>query len=197
MFTSFKFTSAISIAKTAGGNKSHLRQKHTIDIVGPQKLLASTLELTLDGITHDVIDLQVARLSSWATRELGAFTRTKADAKDISTVCWAIGSFWELAKKRAEFWHKCEGAFSHLIPGRTSDDTENAVARGKPSETMSRKDLARHLGRDILVLEDAHVLLKITWRIGFDWTGEAESTVGVEPAFPRTCKSFPPTLYTG
>ncbi|KAF2660514.1 hypothetical protein K491DRAFT_621039 [Lophiostoma macrostomum CBS 122681] len=185
MFTSFKFTSAVSVARSPGGNKSHSRQKHTLEIVGPQKLLTSTLALTIDGITHEVIDLQVARLSSWASRELGAFVRIKADAKDVSTVCWAISSFWELAKKRAEFWHRCEGAFSHLIPGRTSNDTENVVVRGKPSEAMVRKDLLRHLGRDILVLEDAHVVLKITWRIGFDWTGEAVSTVGVEPAFPR------------
>lgn len=46
----------------------------------------------------------------------------------------------------------------------------------------------RHLGRDTLVLQDAHVVLKLSWRIGFDWTGEAESNVAVEPAFPRVCK---------
>lgn len=53
---------------------------------------------------------------------------------------------------------------------------------------MSRKELARNLGRDILVLESRHVLLKISWKIGFDWTGEAGSEIWVEPAYPRVCE---------
>lgn len=36
----------------------------------------------------------------------------------------------------------------------------------------------------MLILQDNHVLLKINWRIGFDWTGEAESDVSVECAVP-------------
>ncbi|KAF2111640.1 hypothetical protein BDV96DRAFT_581475 [Lophiotrema nucula] len=188
MFTSFQFSTQISLPKGYSVSHNKVHQVHTIDITGPQKLLTSTISATINALTGDVLDLQVLRLSGWAERDLGKFVRQKAQEKDLSNLCWAIQSYWDLAKKRADFWHRCEAQFPHLIPGRTSQDTENIsripAKRAKGAQSLTRKDLYRHLGRDVLVLEDRHVILKVTWRIGFDWTGEAESEVGVEPAFP-------------
>lgn len=193
MFTSFKFSSHIAIPEIANSDsKVSELQEHTIEVIGPQKLLMASVEATVDTLTHEVIGLEVSRLSGWAERELGQFIRQKALEHDLSSVCWAIGSYWEIAKKRAECWHKCETAFEHLIAGHTSDDTENIrQITAKAGEDMSRKDLLRQLGRDVLFLESKHILLKIGWCVGFDWTGEAESIVSIEPAFPRVCKSTP------
>jgi len=131
--------------------------------------------------------MQLLRISPWAERELGTFIRSKAQERDLGNASWAMDSYWEIAKKRAQHWHKCETAFAHLLVGRTAEDTENAQSRqqSKPANTITRKDLSRNLGRDTLVLQDKHVLLKLNWQIGFDWTGEAESDIGVEAAFPK------------
>jgi hypothetical protein len=193
MFTSFKFNSQVTLPNRGDidSTSRSYHQKHTIEAVGPQKLLVSTIEITVDSRTQEIVKLPILSLSSWAERELGKFVQLKAQQKDLSCVCWALGSYWEVAKRRAEYWHKCETDFDHLMPGRTSGDTENiGQVRRKPTSNMSRRDLLRNLGRDFVVLEDRHVLLKIIWKIGFDWTGEAESAINVEPAFPAVCKSI-------
>jgi hypothetical protein len=190
MFTSFRFTSQIQpIDPIPGSSDAQLHQRHIIAIEGPQKLLTSTVEISINSSTQSIFDLQIPQLLGWAERELGAFVRRKAQEQDLSSVCWAFDSYWELSRKRAEHWHRCEAAFSHLIPDRSSGDTENtALSNAKPSSKMTRRDLLRQLGRDILVLEDRHIYLKFTWRIEFDWTGEAQSILSLEPAFPRVCK---------
>lgn len=188
MFTPFSFTSEVTLPTDADVDPAIalIQQKHTIGIVGPAKLLIASLEATVDTLSHQVVKLELPKLSLWAERELGTFALRKAQEKDLSTVCWAIGSYWEIAKKRAEYRHKCEAAFAQLIPERTNDDTENiSPATEKSLAKMSRQDLSRQLGREALELQDQHILLRITWRIGFDWTGEAESHIDVEPAFPR------------
>jgi hypothetical protein len=188
MFTFFKFSTRLNLPRGKVFPASRrVHQKHTIDIVGPQNLLTAQVSITIDALAHEVIDLHILRISPWAERELGTFIRGKAQERDLGNACWAIDSYWEVARKRAEYWQKCETAFSHLLAGRTGEDTENRPQT--KNKTISRKDLNRHLGRDTLVLQDKHVLLKLNWRINFDWTGEAQSDITVEPAFPRVCKS--------
>lgn len=165
------------------------QQEHVIDITGPQKLLTAQFSVTIDALASEIVDSQVLRISPWAEPELGVFVRARAQEKDLGNASWAIDSYWDIARKRAQYWHKCETTFSHLLEGRTQKDIENAPKpRKNPTKSISRKDLNRSLGRDTLVLQDKHVLLKLNWRIGFDWTGEAESDVTVEAAFPQVCK---------
>jgi hypothetical protein len=70
-----------------------------------------------------------------------------------------------------------------LVPGSANEDTKNQTQAAAGS-TIAGKDFSRHLGHDVLTLEDQHVLLKIKWSIAFDWTVEAESEAEaeVEPA---------------
>lgn len=187
LFTSLNFTSQVSHVSTE--QTSILHQKHTISITDPQKLLTAMIDASIDSTTSEVTGLSI-HLPSWAERDLGNFMRTKAEENDLNTACWAIGSYWELSKQRAEFWHKCESAFAHLKPGRMLEDVENFEQRPsqKPRQNLSRKDLRRHLGQDSLILEDKYVSLKINWRVTFDWTGEAESEINVSPALPALCK---------
>ena len=196
MFTSFKFSSQLSLPRgKVFPSSNRVQQKHTVDIVGPQKLLSARISILLDALKHEIIDLQILRLSPWAERELGTFMRSKATERDLGNVCWAIESYLTIAVKRARYWHKCEQAFAHLIAGSANEDTENTrVHQTKSSQSMSRKDLNRHLGRDVLVLQDKHVLLKLNWRISFDWTGEAESEINVDTAFPSVCKYLLKTM---
>jgi hypothetical protein len=182
MFTSLNFSTQLSLPRgKIFPTSRRVHQKHTIDIVGPQKLLKAQVSLTIDALANETIEMQLVRISPWAERELGTFIRAKAQERDLGNASWAMDSYWEIAKKRAQHWHKCETAFAHLLVGRTAEDKENA----QPAKTITRKDLSRHLGRDTLILQDEHVLLKLNWRISFDWTGEAESDVSVEAAFPQ------------
>jgi hypothetical protein len=191
MFTSFGLITKLNVPRGQNPHSSsRVHQKHLIDITGPQSLLTASISMTIDTLTNAIVDLKLLELPHWADRELGTFVRARAKEKDLGNACWAIGSYWDVVTTRAEYWHRCEVAFGHLIPGRTSEDTENVDVRsqGKTGRSLSRRDLSRHLGRDTLVLEDRHVSLKLSWKICFDWTGEAQSEVGVVPAVPRVCE---------
>jgi hypothetical protein len=185
MFTSFKFSTRLSLPRgKVFPSSNRVHQKHSIDIVGPQKLLTAQMSVIIDALANEIIDMNIMRLSSWAERELGTFLRKRAADKDLSGASWAIESYWNIAQKRAQHWRRCETTFAHLLAGQTDEDAENVRPQARKDAKISRKDLNRHLGRDSLVLQDKHVLLKLNWRIGFDWTGEAESEVTIEPAFP-------------
>jgi hypothetical protein len=189
MFTSFSLSTQLGLPKSKlPPSSSRVHQRHTIDISGPQKLLTAQLIITIDCLSSELVDMQVVRLPSWAERELGTFMRAKAKEKDLGNACWAIDSFWDIATKRAQYWHRCEKAFARLLPQRTIADTDDTATTATNPSILSRKDLSRHLGRDMLILQDKHVLLKINWRIVFDWTGEAESNVEVECAVPAVWK---------
>jgi hypothetical protein len=189
MFTSFSLSTQPERPKNKLlSSSSRVHQKHTIDISGPQKLLTTQLVITIDCLSNELVDMHVIRLPSWAERELGTFMRAKAKERDLGNACWAIDSFWDIATKRAQYWHRCEKAFARLHPQRTIADTDDTAAAATESSILSRKDLSRHLGRDTLFLQDKHVLLKINWCILFDLTGEAESNVKVECAIPAVWK---------
>lgn len=178
LFTSLNFSTRISLTRNKiNPSSSRVHQRHEIDITGPQRLLTAQLAIVIDTLSASILELNINRLSPWADRELGTYIRSKAREKDLGNACWAMDSYWDVAQKRAQYWHRIEIAFAHLITGHTNEDTENArtpATKGAaPAGTLSRKDLNRHLGRDTLVLQDRHVLLKLNWRISFDWTGEA------------------------
>jgi hypothetical protein len=187
MFTSLSFTTQLSLPRgKVNPHSRRVHQKHIIDIAGPQKLLTAQIFVIIDTLGNEIVDMQILRLSPWAERELGTFLRKRAEENDLGNACWAIDSYWTIAHKRAQHWHQCEVKFSHLLVGQTNEDTENVNHQHQlEAKRISRRDLNRHLGRDSLILQDKHVLLKLNWRIGFDWTGETESEVTVEPAFPR------------
>jgi len=105
--------------------------------------------------------------------------------------------------KRAQCWLRVEEHFAHLVKLQSAEEKENAVTKDKGKEkankkraferqATSRKDLLRHLGRKLFVLESEETILRISWKITFDWTGEAQSTVSVMAAFPPTCKLHNP-----
>lgn len=201
MFTNFTIQTHLDLPDSKpAATSDRIHQKHTITMTGPQQLLTASLILTIDVPTTTIADLQITHLSPWAERDLGAFMREKALEQNLSNACWAVESYWDIARKRAEHWHRCETAFAHLLPGRAREDAENVTPQHRQSSsgakiTTRRRDLKRLLGRDVLVLQDRHVVLQLDWKIGFDWTGEANSTVGVRAAVPRVCKflRYPPS----
>ncbi|KAH8732480.1 hypothetical protein GQ44DRAFT_697696 [Phaeosphaeriaceae sp. PMI808] len=184
MFTSFNISTQISLPRSKSSSANRAHQKHTIDITGPQKLLTAQTTVTINSQANEIIGMNIVDLSPWAEPELGTFLRKRAHEKDLSNACWAIETYWTIAQKRAQYWNRCETTFAHLLIGQINKDTENRRSQTNTGTKMSRKDLNRHLGRDSLVLQDKHVLLKVNWRIAFDWTGEAESDVTIETAFP-------------
>jgi hypothetical protein len=219
MFTSFAFTSSLSLPDKRTTDPSHGYQTHTIEIVGPAKLLTSTVVMSIDTLNHQITDIQIPRLSSWAGRDLGKYVRGRAKEHDIGPLCWAFRSYWDIAKRRAEYFSRCEDEFTHLLLDQQNgtndgasttkekrlrkrkgaaqatdhpeDDEEVSEVQDGGNEVhghgtgLLRRELHRQLGRDILLLQSKEVMFQVSWRIVFDWTGEAESEVEASAAVPR------------
>ncbi|OJD39776.1 uncharacterized protein BKCO1_2000113 [Diplodia corticola] len=61
----------------------------------------------------------------------------------------------------------------------------NDVAVGDQEDRrIKRLELMYGLGRERINLRSRQVLFKVSWKIRFDWTGEAESVVGADVALP-------------
>ena len=236
LFTPLALSSTISLApKPAPAT----HQFHTIRFSSVQDLLSGSLALTIDVASQSVADCSLLTLSPWAEPELGKWIRSNVSDKEIPRIGWSIGSFLEVARKRAECWVRCQEKYPGLVilggsqprredsissgrrdvqglgPGarfpkrpkrgrlsntaltkhqasRESSDDDDAVSLGEMTAsetTLSRKDLRRYLGCQFCVLRAPDAELRVRWRIGFDWTGTAESDVKADIALPRTCKS--------
>ena len=189
-----------------------LLRQQDLTLTSPSSLLVANLHLTINTSNDSVDTLVLASLSPWANQELGSWMRAQAPTGDISTIGWACGRYWDLALKRAKIWAHCCETYPHLVPstlsnvrsplqetnaqsvnkskgrqraGTTADMDASAAEHSETVDSLSRAQLRAHLGRHSLRFSGDGVTVNFRWQIGFDWTGEAESRVGVQAAFPK------------
>lgn len=220
VFTPLTFTSTSKLfpSSTTARNSNSAEQQHIINTTSPEQLLTVSIALTVDTTTHIITALSMSSLSGWAESELGKWIRSRADSRnvagrDISSICWAIGRYWELAEKRANYMIKCEENYPQLalsgqqplwkINGsqRLTSDTVPISDEDHGSEEMqdaddhrrmavsNRRKISRHLGRSILTFRRQDVQLLIAWNVSFDWTGDAQSQIAAVASMPDACKS--------
>ncbi|KAI1134584.1 hypothetical protein F5Y05DRAFT_202124 [Hypoxylon sp. FL0543] len=133
---------------------------------------------------------------------------TSALTRNVSVMTWAMSEWVRIATRRARFWCTVErdlGSSESLIkcaremrkgarkrgPGRPalsedSDDDEDELQMRTDKTRFTKTDLLPHLGRTNLDLElsgidDAEEApsVRVQWCIEFDWTGEAQSKMGL------------------
>ncbi|KAF2458055.1 hypothetical protein BDY21DRAFT_379092 [Lineolata rhizophorae] len=161
-----------------------------------------------------VASLKVESLPAWARREVGAWLDDVAESdRDINRCCWALERYWDVCVRRAECWVRCERAWPGLV-AETREKSAGAGAReggamgkgkGKrervdeegnedsdeeaPEEErvqLSKTQLKEQLGRTTLVLGSEQVVLRVSWKVGCAWTGDAMSSLKADVALPRT-----------
>ncbi|TID24991.1 hypothetical protein E6O75_ATG04196 [Venturia nashicola] len=191
LFTPLKFTSAIN-PPSKSGSRDEIQQIHHITIKGPASLLSCELDLTIssspeENETPSVGSLTLSNLSPWASAEVGPFLRKRAKEGDINTIGYALARHWDISMKRAQCWSRCCKEFRHLLAlsKELQPTTEEEEASSLEIAKPSKRDLLPHLGRQFLSFETKSVVLRIEWRLNFDWTGEVESIVSAKAAFPR------------
>ncbi|GJD01299.1 hypothetical protein ColKHC_10124 [Colletotrichum higginsianum] len=158
----------------------------------------------------------VAEVGPFVQKVTGGGSNTHMD-RNISIVTWAMAEWYRIAVERANIWHTLDselGDKEKLIQSvtkirtrrkkrRRKDDDANdpegddGVTEKNRIEDLPRASLLSHLGRTAYeipipgaVKEDTSCL-RIQWRIGFDWTGEAQSKVGLMIGMPGKCEYTP------
>ncbi|TPX10044.1 uncharacterized protein E0L32_001241 [Thyridium curvatum] len=129
-------------------------------------------------------------------------------ARNVSVLTWAMGEWLRVALRRARFWVLLgrelgtKEAFAETVarirnrPKRKRrrkaadhDDDDDADAAGEgeqrqldASAEVSTEDILPHLGRmsmDIDLPNEEACAMRVQWRVEFDWSGDAQSKVGV------------------
>ncbi|RFU33656.1 hypothetical protein B7463_g2700, partial [Scytalidium lignicola] len=136
--------------------------------------------------------------------------------RDIGVICWAMTRWFETALLRARFWCAVESEFGTPEARRLSyeryqqnnrrkrkrsvavmvegddaagteeDETNNDGNNPNKKLKWTRRQLLPHLGRTAMDIESEEVELRLEWKIGFDWTGEVESSVSAATRLPRS-----------
>jgi hypothetical protein len=190
-------------------------QHHLINASHPSGLFGSQISMTVATSTLSISSLDILKLDASAESELGTFVRQRASAegplgKDISVVCWAMGRWVEVAISRARFWCAVENEFGSLEARSKAlqkgsrkrkrkrqgtvveDDDDVPVANDEDDEVTkhkwTRKQILPHMGRTSMGLVNDEVELRIEWKIGFDWTGEVDSSISANARLPRNCE---------
>ncbi|KAF9873410.1 hypothetical protein CkaCkLH20_09223 [Colletotrichum karsti] len=130
--------------------------------------------------------------------------------RNVSIVTWAMAEWYRVAVERAKMWHVLESElgdreklFENVAKIRTrrkkrrrkdDDDpqSQDAEARGDKDhkDILSRAVLLPHMGRTTYeipipgAVDEESSCLRIQWKIDFDWTGEAQSKVGLMIGMP-------------
>lgn len=138
--------------------------------------------------------------------------------RNISVLAWAMSDWTRVAMRRARLWCSIENELgswdgvmlcaSRIRNGRKGRAVSQSSEGGEGDEEIWKGDppgksqgsgtarLLYHLGRTNYDLQirppgEAEVPdLQLSWRIGFDWTGEAQSQIGVLVHTPPKCEAI-------
>lgn len=193
LFTHMSISSSMDPPKPRVGYSHEASQLHHLRLESPSSLFIANIDIEImssdkESMVPSITSLVLSALSPWARPELTEWAHKRCEASDAGALFYGLGSYWNLARLRAECWIKCEKAFSHLLAKpRFYEETPDS---GNVSSLKSRVKLLCHLGCTSIQLQDDEVMLRIWWEITFDWTGEAESQLRADTAFSRICESM-------
>ena len=191
-------------------------QLHQIKASHPSGLFSARLSMTVNSSLLSITSLDIEALPFNAEKELGTFMREQSNPdailnRDIGVVCWAMGRWVEVSVLRARFWCAVAQEFGNSEARAKSlqrkvrkrkrrgsvvfDEDEGMGRDGYDDEDIKRiytmRQLLPHMGRTAMELSNDEVELRFEWRIGFDWTGEAESSISASAKLPSGCKCLP------
>ena len=167
------------------------------------------LNICLSKDTESIDSLTLSSISDWADSDLGAWIRETSPTCDVSCIGWGAGRYWEVVRKRAEFWAWCRDEFADFIPEASSERDKISRNKGKqkavlpnqepgssaqeaeaespdpPLISSELQDLIPKRSISLLSAQTGASLL-FSWRVSLSAIGEPESRVSVRTALPRS-----------
>jgi hypothetical protein len=215
LFNPFSISSNLSVLpKEADGP---LRQLHSITLRSREfsGFFTSKVDLTVNAMDLTILDMDVVALEPAAKGELGPFIEkvcsgdcNRTMQRNVGIVSWAMGEWVRVAIERAAFWcHLGKRLGSHDAVIEVSEKMRAKKSRRRKDEeeedlfeageVLSNADLIRYLGRqwfEVPIPDEEGSSVRFEWKIGFDWTGEAQSQLAVLIGFPGKCESTTTTI---
>ncbi|POR32187.1 Uncharacterized protein TPAR_07626 [Tolypocladium paradoxum] len=208
LFSPFSVTSSIAVLPPLPNQPLRQRRLVTLRSRDLPGLFTAKLEMVVNAMNLGILELSVASLEPSAKYELGPFVDKICSGKcnrtmqrNVGILTWAMGEWYRVAVQRARFWSRLEeqlGSREQLLESVAETRTRRRQQKDarpeqdeKTSTLRDRADLIRFLG---LQSYDVNVpvppgssnepSLRLEWKIGFDWTGEAQSSVAILVGVP-------------
>lgn len=215
LFTPFKATSTLTTLPRAT-KREPLRQLYTIHLQSRHcpGLFSASLDVTIDAMKLNILSLDVTGLEPAAKAELGPFIEkicaddsNRSMQRNVGIAAWSMAEWARVAERRGRFWaqlhRETESKDIMLESSRTTRarrakrgrDGQAKVAE-EATEAVTRRDLLRFMGDQSFDINvpaadgsGAPSSLRLSWKIDFDWSGEAQSRIAVMIGVPGKCKS--------
>ncbi|KAJ6439813.1 ABC transporter ABCl1 [Purpureocillium lavendulum] len=208
LFSPFSITCTISVLPPLPEHPLRQRRLVTLrsrDIPG---LFTAKLEMVVNAMTLSILELGVVDLEPSAKFELDPFADKICSGKcnrtmqrNVGILSWAMGEWYRVAVQRARFWcvlerrlgtkdKMAETVAKRRSRRRRKDDDAEEEDEETQSALCEMSDLMRFLGRQSYEVSvpstspDGASSLRLEWKIGFDWTGEAQSKASILVGVP-------------
>ncbi|KAJ3496530.1 hypothetical protein NLG97_g2602 [Lecanicillium saksenae] len=205
VFSPFNVTS--TIAALPATQEHPFRQRRLVTLRDKESLFQARVEIIVNPMTLAILELRVLSLEPAAEAELQPFLETISEGpcnrsmqRNVGMLFWAMAEWRRTAVERAEIWARLDtevlakggpAQAAAAMRRQAEQNAEQADAPPREKILLRGADLRYLMGKQSYDLpietggnqrDNAH--LRLEWKIGFDWTGEAESRLAVLEGVP-------------
>lgn len=209
LFSPFSATSQVSVLPSAQNQPLRQRRQITLRSRDVPGLFTARIDMVVNAMNLNILALKAPALEPCARPELGPFVEkicsgdcNRTMQHNVGILSWAMGEWYRVAVQRARFWSQLE---RNLAAKRNYLDSIAQMRAGQQQDVddpqdddvdkCSKADLFRFLGQqsyDVPVPRvpntDPDSAIRLEWKIDLDWTGEAQSKMGLFLGVPGKCK---------
>ncbi|KHO01623.1 uncharacterized protein MAM_00624 [Metarhizium album ARSEF 1941] len=205
LFSPFSATSQVSVLPSAHNQPLRQRRQITLRSRDVPGLFTARVDMVVNAMNLNILALKVPALESCARPELRPFVDkicsgdcNRTMQHNVGILSWAMGEWYRVAVQRARFWFQLERSLA--AKGDYLDAISRMRAEPGPGEdgsqddeldTCDRADLFRFLGQQsydvpVPTISEAgpESAVRLEWKIELDWTGEAQSKMGLFLGIP-------------
>ncbi|KAL6852313.1 hypothetical protein ACO1O0_006856 [Amphichorda felina] len=214
LFAPFSASSSLTVLPRIG--EEPLLQLFTIQLRSRNSpgLFGAKLEVTVESTKLSIVSLKIAALEPAAKPELGAFLErictgdcNRSMQRNVGIVSWAMAEWLRVAEQRARFWsqlHRDTASKELLLEtskhartrkGKRAKDGQEKETQEAKEGPIKSQELLRFMGEQSFDLRVPSIhgstppsSLRLSWKIEFDWSGEAQSKVAVMVGVPGKCE---------
>ncbi|KAG6002276.1 hypothetical protein E4U21_003266 [Claviceps maximensis] len=211
LFSPFSATSQVSVLPAIPNQPIRQRRQITLRSRDVPGLFTARVDMVVNAMNLNILALKIPALEPSARPELGAFVDRLCSGDcnrsmyyNIGIISWAMGEWYRLATQRARFWSQLEQSLAdkgdylrsvaHMREPPDDGDEANPddAAQDEALDRCDKADLLRFMGQRSYDLSiptttdngSAEASLRLEWNIFLDWTGEAQSKMGLFVGVP-------------
>ncbi|KAG6108310.1 hypothetical protein E4U13_006515 [Claviceps humidiphila] len=212
LFSPFSATSHVSVLPALPNQPIRQRRQITLRSRDVPGLFTARVDMVVNAMNLNILALKVPALEPSARPELGAFVDKLCNGDcnrsmhhNIGIISWAMGEWYRLATQRARFWSQLEQSLAAkdeylrsvaLMRDAPEEQDEGDAQYDEALDLCDKADLLRFMGQtsyEIAVPSGgstatggggSEAAIRLEWNICLDWTGEAQSKMGLFVGVP-------------